>query len=54
MEWVHIQRKRGFTYRQLLNVPGGRELRRHLLEWLDRTDSAPSEIEPGKPGKVSQ
>lgn len=36
MEWVHIQRKRGFTYRPFLNFPGGREFRQRLLEWLGR------------------
>jgi hypothetical protein len=40
MEWVHIQRKRGVTYRPILNFPGGREFRQRLLEWLGRCESA--------------
>jgi hypothetical protein len=37
MEWVHIQRRKGLTYRPFINLPGGQEFRRRLLEWLGRT-----------------
>ena len=36
LDWVHIQRKKGFTYKQLLSLPGGKEFRPHLLNWLER------------------
>lgn len=42
MEWVHIQRKRGFAYRPFLNIAGGREYRQRLLEWLGHCESSGS------------
>ena len=36
LDWVHIQRNKGRTYKQLLSLPGGKEFRSHLLAWLDR------------------
>jgi len=42
MEWVHIQRKRGFAYRPFLNLTGGQEYRQRLLEWLGQCESSGS------------